>query len=189
MEGLKPRKMDDDGMLSVVDALVFLLSLLFVSLFFFHIYSASLSRTQDLDMRDIQDEMALNIHNHVIHHEIEETGYTNETSGERHTYRNITVERAIKNAVYLQYQEDNTIHSYDLDELQDSIKEVYELAAFNISHYHFAVHTDYEDSTFFISDILESDENLPDMRSSSVHVTTLGRDRVERIRIILYIWR
>jgi len=179
----------------VMDALVFILSLMFVSIFFFHLYSTSISRTQDLEMTRIRDEVALNTQNHAVSYVINETGYTNETSGEDHIYRNITVEKAIRNSLYLQYLEENTECTYNLSRLNRDIESVYERAAFNISHYHFAVIAEYEEAEFFISDVLEDTDPLDDPGeeprewSAASRVTTLAREDIERIRIVLYIWR
>lgn len=193
MGGLKRRDFDQEGMISVVDALVFALSLLFVSIFFFNLYSASLSRTQDIELERVRDEIAINAQNHAVNYVIEETGYVNGTT--EHTYKNITVERTIRNFLYLQNLEEKGGYDYDLDRLENDIKWVYSRAVYETSNYHFAVRASYDEGELFISDVLDSEEALDDPEkephdwSAAGHVTTLAEgEGLARIRIMLYIW-
>ncbi len=192
MGRLKNIRDDDEGILSVMDALIFALSLMLVTLFLLQMYSTSLSRTQDIANINIEQEAAINIQNTVIVHNIRETGYEDLSSGEFHTYRNITVERAIKNYLYLKKKDATPVYDYNLTTLNNSIKEVYMQTAVYISHYHFVVRADYEDSTFFISDVLDGPDELDAVGDMSVatYVTTLAdaEGDLRRMRIQLYIW-
>ncbi len=182
MGNLNRGELSDQGMISVVDALVFILAVLAVSIFIFQMFSASFSQRQEMEVIDIKNEVALNIQNTVIHQRISTDDF-----------EDITVERGIRNCLYFENSDTGDEKKEDLEE---EIKEIYKTAAFEISQYRFAVSADYtrveESDPFFVSPWLENIDELPDERSVSIYTSTLAEDVEEGewgdVRIILYIW-
>ncbi|MBS3816957.1 MAG: hypothetical protein KGY76_05280 [Candidatus Thermoplasmatota archaeon] len=190
-EGISRRKIKDEGMLSIIDALLFALVIMIVSFSIFQLFGSGLLKNTDVRESEFRRESVLDIQKASIESVITKSGYVNQSGSEsrRTSYENITVETAIKNYLFISEEErKNEELSYRLNELKNDIKERYRICAWNISKYHFAVNADYGSSTFFISDIqdISSEEDLPPDRGASSTVTTL---EMEPIYVRLYIWR
>lgn len=179
-------KRAEKGMLSVFDSLIFAITLMLVSFFLFNIYSTNLRRGFDIREARTINERVEDIHETVIHSVIEESGYVNKSSDRKIQYTNITVEKAIKNYLYL----DNLEGEYDLSQLREDIEKKYRLAAWQIAHFHYGVYSSYEDGELFISDSIEDQEKIPTERGTDVKRTTMGDlpGEPQELRILLYLW-
>lgn len=186
----RPKKRSEKGVLTLVDALIFIFVLLIVSIFIISFLHTAFFQTSDVRRSKFRREAVIDIQEVSIQSVVEETGYINESDDDMEvTYRNITIETAILNYLYLNESEKkNDDLSYDLSRLKGDIEQRYKKCVWEISHYHFAVETDYNSSELFISDVEEvtGREGLPSERSATSTFTTLG---LERVQITLYIWR
>lgn len=186
----RSKKRDKEGVLTLVDALLFIFVLLIVSIFVFSFLQTAFFQTSDIKRSKFRREAVVDIQEAALHSVIDETEYINRSSeSNRVVYRNITVETAILNYIYLSEseREDENL-SYDLSRLEEDIEKRYEECVWEISHYNFAVKTDHGSTDLFISNIEEvtTAEGLPSEKSATSSFATLG---LERVQITLYIWR
>lgn len=188
---MRSKDLSNEGILTMVDALVFVLTLLIVSMFILSFFQTGFFQTSDIRRSKFRREAVIDIQEASINSVIEKTGYINKSNemNQEVVYRNITAETAILNYLYLSESEkENDRLSYELSRLKDDIEETYNRCVWEISHYHFAVEAEYGSSEFFISDVKEvtSEEELSLERSATSTFTTLD---LERVKITLYIWR
>lgn len=183
-------ELNSRGILTLVDVSIFLFILVIVSIFILSFLQIGFFQTSDVRQSRFKREAVIDIQEVSVNSVIAETGYINESEEfERVIYRNITVETAILNYLYLRESEkDDERTSYDLNRLENDIQKRYERCVWEISHYHFAVESEYGSSELFISDVEEVTrrDELPPEKSAASTFTTLG---LEQVQITLYIWR
>ncbi len=179
-----------EGVLTLVDALIFIFILFIVSIFVLSFLHTGFLQTSDVRRSKFRREAVIDIQETSLNSIIRETGYINESADmDRVTYRNITIETAILNYLYLKDSEKgNDALAYNLSGLKEDIEQRYKKCVWEISHYHFALETAYDSSELFISDVegVSAEEKLPAERSATSTFTTLG---LEQVQISLYIWR
>ncbi len=174
----------------MVDAVLFGLIILMVSILVFQQFGGALNRERDLESSEFKYEAVHDIQKVALDTIISETGYVNlsESQPKRMRLINITVERAIKDYLYLDNLEQNKEKlEYDLSDLEKDIEQVYEKCAWDVSQYRFALESSYESSELFITNVEELDkEDLPPKRAASTTTLIIEGDRVDST---LFIWR
>ncbi len=191
MERLKKKKKDEQGVLSMIDAALFGIIILLVTLLVFQQFGGALTRERDLESSEFRREAVHDIQMTALDSIIEETGYVNLSESQPKSIRlvNITLERAVKDYLYLDHISQNKEKlSYDLSRLEGDIEKIYRICARNVSRYNFALESSYENSELFLSNVQEIDteEDLPSERAASTEYIVLGTTRVD---LTLYIWR
>ncbi len=189
MGGLISR--DEEGVLSLIDAGIFALIMILVSLFIFQQFGGPLTQKRELEGADLRYEASEDIQNMVLDSVIRKTGYLNKSgrTSEEVYFSNITVKRAVRNYHYLKNSEKSRDElDYNLSRLKEDVKQRYERCAWEVSRYHFAASSSHGNSTLFFSDDQNCDnlDDIPSDRSAAQSVITEGLDRVT---ITLYIWR
>ncbi|MFW6064528.1 MAG: hypothetical protein ACOC8Y_03020 [Candidatus Natronoplasma sp.] len=191
MERLKDKKKDEHGVLSMIDAALFGITILVVMLLVFQQFGGAMTRERDLESSEFRREKVHDIQKVALYSVIEETGYVNLSESEPKPVRlvNITLERAVKDYLYLDHvsQNEETL-SYDLSELESDIEEIYRICAWDVSRYNFALESSYETSELFLSNVqdIDTEEDLPSERAASTEYIFLGTTRVN---LTLYVWR
>lgn len=191
MERVRDKKKDEEGVLSMIDAVLFVLIILVVTILVFQQFGGGLTRERDLESSELRREAVHDIQKVALDSTIKETGYVNLSDNQPKSMRliNITVERAIKDYLYL----DHISHfkanlSYNLSNLEKDIKQIYKRCAWDVSQYRFALESSHKTSELFLSNVQEIDteEDLPSERAASTTSIVLGTKRVD---LTLYIWR
>lgn len=191
MDELRSLDKDSRGVLSIIDGMIFCMIVFITTLFIFQAFGGALTEEKDLRSTEFRREAVQDIQDTALASIIEETGITNQSDHPNVTvqYDNITVERAVKEYLYL-YQKDEGHEniSYDLSRLENDIEEVYRICAHEVSRYHFAVEASYNQSKLLISDVTGIDfvDELPSDRGATTSTATIGQ---EQMNITLYIWR
>jgi len=182
---------DNQGLLSMIDAVLFGIIILVVSVLIFQQFGGALTREKDLESSEFRREMVHDIQDVALKSTIEETGYLNLSLNQPKRVRlvNVSVERAIKDYLYLDHisQEKHAL-SYNLTNLEEEIKQIYERCAWDVSQYRFALRSSYETSELFLSNIegLDTEQDIPPERAASTVSITL---RLQRVEVTLFIWR
>ena len=187
----RSKKRSEEGIITLVDALMLFFILMIVSIFILSFLHTGFFQRSDVGRSQFRREAVIDIQEASINSIIEETGYINKSgSGDREViYRNITIKSAILNYLYLSELEmESDELNYDLNGLKNDIEERYEKCVWDISHYRFALEIDHSSSEFFISNVEDVNvkDDLPSDRSAASTFTSLG---LESVRITLYIWR
>ncbi len=191
MERLKDTKNDEKGVLSMIDAVLFGIIILVVAILVFQQFAGALTRERDLESSEFRREAVHDIQKVALDSTIEKTGYINLSDNQQEQVNliNITVERAIKDFLYLDHvSQDKEELSYDLSELEKDIKQIYKRCAWDVSRYYFTLKSSYETSELFLSNVQDiyTEEDLPPERAASTTSIILG---VKQVDLTLYIWR
>ncbi len=190
MDSLKDKNNDQQGLLSMIDAILFGIIILLVTILIFQQFGGALTRERDLEASEFRREAVHDIQEVALDSIIEETGYVNLSEDQSKQVRlvNISVERAIKDYIYLDHMSnDEEKLNYNLSNLKRDINLIYKRCAWNVSRYNFALQSSYHSSDLFLSNVeIDSAENLPIDRAASQASIIL---RGERIDLTLYIWR
>jgi len=182
---------DDQGVLSMIDAVLFGIIILLVTMLIFQQFGGALTRERDLASSEFRREVVHDIQNVALKSTIEETGYVNLSSNQPEQVRlvNVSVERAIKDYLYLDHiSQEKQALSYNLSNLEEEIKQIYERCAWDVSQYHFALRSSYETSELFLSNVegTDTEQDIPPGRAASTASITL---RLQRVEVSLFIWR
>ncbi len=182
---------DNKGVLSMIDAALFGIIILVVTILIFQQFGGALTRERDLGSSEFRRELVQDIQDIALKSTIEDTGYVNLSCDQPKQVRlvNVSVERAIKDYLYLDHlsQEKQSL-SYNLSELERDIKQAYERCAWYVSHYRFALKSSYEASQLFFSSVegINTEQDIPMERAASTASITL---RLQRVEVTLFIWR
>lgn len=179
---------DEEGFLSAIDALIFCVILLLISISLFNIFNTTSSNVEDLESREMMREATEDIQDSLFNAEIRDVRYFNNSKGEEVNHKNMSVERALKLYLYLDHQEENSENSaYNLAPLANQIEEKYHRGARELSKYNFALKAEYESSELFLSNKeVGAEEELPAERSAYTSFTTI---RLEPAYVTLFLWR
>ncbi len=190
MDRLRDKKNDEQGLLSMIDAVLFGIIMLVVTMLIFQQFGGALTRERDLDASEFRREAVHDIQQVALDSIIEETGYVNLSENQPKQVRlvNISVERAIKDYLYLDHMSnDREKLNHDLSDLKRDINLIYKRCAWNVSQYNFALQSSYESSELFLSNVdIDNADDLPMDRAASITSIILEG---ERIMLTLYIWR
>jgi len=182
---------NNQGVLSMIDAVLFGIIILVVTILIFQQFGGALNRERDLASSEFKREAVHDIQNVGLKSTIEETGYVNLSCDQPKQVRlvNVSVERAIKDYLYLdQLSQEKQSLSYNLSNLEEEIKQIYERCAWDVSQYRFALRSSYETSELFLSNVegLDKEQDIPLERAASTASITL---RLQRVEVTLFIWR
>ncbi|MFP4002075.1 MAG: hypothetical protein ACLFSM_06190 [Thermoplasmata archaeon] len=191
MGELRQNDKNEKGVLSIIDGMIFGVIIIVVMILIFQMFGGASYKEKDLRSTTLRKEAAEDIQDTALASIIEKTGFMNE-SGEQSIkveYENITVERAVKEYLYLAREDKkNEYLDYDLSELEKDIEETYSACAWEVSKYHFAVESSFQRSALFVSDTVgtNSTDDLPADRGAATSTVLIDQEPVD---ITLYIWR
>lgn len=186
-------KRNEEGILTVMDALIFTVVLLIVTFLLVNILHENLTRTQDLRMSEIREKAVSDIHETVMSKDLN-SSY--EKDGHK-IKKKLSMPDWIKNLLYLKYLNEKNGEEYKLTTLESNIKDVYNTCAWEICRYNFAIFSEYKDTHIFLSNKCDNMKEIPSDRGANTFVTTLDTetfdstsdDQEEKLNIILYVWR
>ena len=181
----------DQGVLSIVDGMMFAVLMVLATLLIFQVMGSPFTEERELRSSKIRREVVQDIQRTALISTIQDTVFTNESGPEDRNviYENITVEEAIKEYHHFDHKEDiDEDLSYDLSRLENDIEDIYRKCALEVSKYNFAVISSYRESDLVLSNIQEIDgeEDLPNDRGASSSTLMIGEQQVD---LTLHIWR